>query len=167
MRLKNYLKRPLSKPRLLLSTLLALAPIEATLWAQSPQLAVTPPEQVTVKRGGSATVKVSATLSEGFHLNSHTPAEDYLIPLTLKWAPGSVEAADVIYPKAQMVKVPFQEKPLSALTGKFEITTQFKAPATAALGPSTVIGKLRYQACNDKACFPPKTLDVKLPVEVQ
>ena len=28
-------------------------------------------------------------------------------------------------------------------------------------------GKLRYQACNNKACFPPKTVEVKLPVQVQ
>jgi thiol:disulfide interchange protein DsbD len=128
---------------------------------------VTPPEQVTVKRGSAATVKVTAALSDGFHLNSHTPAEDYLIPLSLKWAPGPVEAGEIVYPRPQMLKVPFSEKPLSVLTGKFEIATQFKAAANAAPGPSTVTGKLRYQACNDKSCFPPKTLDVKVPVEVQ
>jgi DsbC/DsbD-like thiol-disulfide interchange protein len=133
----------------------------------SPQLAIAPPEQISVKRGAAATVKVTATLSPGFHLNSHTPAEDYLIPLTLKWTPGPVEAADVAYPAPQMVKVPFQEKPLSVLTGKFEIATQFKVPAGTAPGLVTVTGKLRYQACNDKSCFPPKTLDVKVPVEVQ
>ncbi len=110
-------------------------------------------------------VKVVAFLSDGFHLNSHTPAEDYLIPLSLKWTAGALEAGEITYPKAQMVKVPFQAKPLSALTGKFEIVTQFKAGAT--VGPSTVMGKLRYQACNDKSCFPPKTVDVKVPVEVQ
>jgi len=128
---------------------------------------VTPPEQITVKRGATATVKVTATLSDGFHLNSHTPAENFLIPLTLKWTPGSVEAGEVVYPKPQMVKVPFQEKPLSVLTGKFELDTPFKAPANASVGPMIVIGKLRYQACNDKSCFPPKTVDVKVPVEVQ
>jgi hypothetical protein len=158
MRLKNYSRH------LLKLTL----PCAFFLAAQSsPQLAVTPPEQVTVKRGSAATVKVTAALSDGFHLNSHTPAEDYLIPLSLKWAPGAVEAGDIVYPKPQMLKVPFSEKPLSVLTGKFEITTQFKAAASAAPGPATVTGKLRYQACNDKSCFPPKTLDVKVPVEVQ
>lgn len=121
-----------------------------------------------MKRGATATVKVAAALSDGFHMNSHTPAEEYLIPLTLKWATtGPVEVGEVSYPKPQMVKVPFQEKPLSVLTGKIEIATQFKVPASAAVGPVTVAGKLRYQACDDKRCFPPKTLDVKVPVEVQ
>jgi hypothetical protein len=76
-------------------------------------LAVTPPEQLVIKRGATAAVKVTATLNEGFHLNSHTPPEDYLIPLSLKWAPGSVEAADVVYPPAQQLKLPFDPKPLS------------------------------------------------------
>ncbi len=130
---------------------------------------MTPPERITVKRGATATVKVTAALSDGFHLNSHTPAEDFLIPLTLKWAPapGTVDAGEVAYPKPQMVKVPFQEKPLSVLTGRFELSTPFKVPANADVGPTTVTGKLRYQACNDKSCFPPKTVDVKVPVEVQ
>jgi DsbC/DsbD-like thiol-disulfide interchange protein len=128
---------------------------------------VTPPEPVKIKRGAAGVVKFSATLSDGFHLNSHTPAEDFLIPMTLKWTAGPVEAGDVVYPKPEIVKVPFQEKPLSVLTGKFELATPFKVPASASVGPITVTGKLRYQACNDKSCFPPKTLDVKVPVEVQ
>jgi hypothetical protein len=112
-------------------------------------------------------VKLVATLSDGFHLNSHTPVEDFLIPLSLKWTGGPVEAGEVVYPKPQMLKVPFQEKAMSVLTGKFEMDTPFKAPASASVGPAVVTGKLRYQACNDKSCFPPKTIDVKLPVEVQ
>ncbi len=159
MPLKNYSKHLL---RLTLPGCIFLLSAQT-----SPQLAVTPPEQITVKRGATATVKVTATLSDGFHLNSHTPAEDFLIPLTLKWAAGPVEAGEVTYPKPQTVKVPFQEKPLSVLTGKFELATQFKVPAGASPGPVIVTGKLRYQACNDKSCFPPKTLDVKVPVEVQ
>jgi thiol:disulfide interchange protein DsbD len=161
MRLKNYF-RHLLKLTLPFCAFLVSA-------QTSPQLAVNPPEQITVKRGATATVKVTATLSAGYHLNSHTPAESFLIPLTLKWTPPpeSVDAAEVVYPKPQMVKVPFQETPLSVLTGKFEISTKFKAPANASVGPTTVTGKLRYQACNDKSCFPPKTIDVKVPVEVQ
>ena len=28
-------------------------------------------------------------------------------------------------------------------------------------------GQLRYQACNDKACFPPKTVEINIPYSVQ
>ncbi len=142
--------------------------LPAALIAQSsPQLNVTPPGEVVAKRGATVTVKVTAALSEGFHLNSHTPAESYLIPLNLKWTDGSLVTSDIQYPAPQMLKVPFSEKPLSVLTGKFEITSKFRVAPGAPVGPSTVTGKLRYQACNDKSCFQPRILDVKIPVTVQ
>jgi hypothetical protein len=37
---------------------------------------------------------------------------------------------------------------------------------TAALGSGTLTGKLRYQACNDRTCLTPKTIEVTLPIEI-
>ena len=55
---------------------------------------------------------------------------------------------------------------LSVYTGAFEISSTFKVSPTAAAGPAAVSGKLRYQACNDRMCLPPKTIDLTLPVSV-
>ena len=63
-------------------------------------------------------------------------------------------------------KYRFSQKPLSVFTGDFQIITKFKVAANAAAGPATLTGKLRYQACNDSMCLPPKTLDVSLQVEI-
>jgi len=47
-----------------------------------------------------------------------------------------------------------------------EIENQIELPQKRP--PLSILpGKLRYQACNNTMCFPPKTVDVKLPVEVQ
>ena len=134
-------------------------------FAQTPALSVKTPVGVVVKKGATVDVKLSATLNEGFHLNSHTPTEDYLIPLTLKWE-GPLEAVDVVYPKPQMETYSFDPKPLSVLTGQFPLVTKFKAPATASLGPVTLSGKIRYQACNSNSCFAPKTVPVTVTVQV-
>jgi hypothetical protein len=120
-----------------------------------------------VKRGGTADAKISVKLQPGYHVNSNTPSENYLIPLRLTWAAGPLESVAVTFPKPTMEKYEFSEKPLSVFTGNFDVATRFKAAPGAAVGPAYVSGKLRYQACNDKACFPPKTLDIKLPVSVQ
>lgn len=141
----------------LLSTSLAMA--------QTPFLMVKAPAGMVVKKGATVDVKVTATLNEGFHLNSHTPTEDYLIPLTLKWE-GPLEAVDVVYPKPQMEKYSFDDKPLSVLTGQFPLITKFKAPAGTSPGPVTLNGKIRYQACNNNSCFAPKTVPVTLTVQV-
>jgi hypothetical protein len=133
--------------------------------AQTPALTVKTPVGVVVKKGATVDVKLTATLNEGFHLNSHTPTEDYLIPLTLKWE-GGLEAVDVVYPKPQMETYSFDPKPLSVLTGQFPLVTKFKAPATASAGPVTLTGKIRYQACNSNSCFAPKTVPVTVNVQV-
>jgi thioredoxin:protein disulfide reductase len=133
--------------------------------AQTPVLTVKPPVGVVVKKGQTVDVKVTASLNAGFHLNSHTPTEDYLIPLTLKWE-GPLEEVEVLYPKPSLEKYSFEEKPLSVLAGQFSLTTKFKAPPSAAPGPVTLKGKVRYQACNDNSCFPPKTVPVALIIQV-
>lgn len=156
MALKNYWK--------LLPATSALLFVNLAL-AQTPALSVKPPIGVVVKKGATVDVKVMATLNEGFHLNSHTPSEDYLIPLSLKWE-GPLQEVDVVYPKPQLEKYSFEEKPLSVLTGQFPLVTKFKAPASATPGPVTMNGKVRYQACNNNSCFAPKTVPVTLTVQV-
>ena len=33
-------------------------------------------------------------------------------------------------------------------------------------GQATIAGKLHYQACNNRMCLTPKTIDVSVPVEI-
>jgi hypothetical protein len=147
-----------------LAALIWLAPLLAQT---STILNVAPPAKVTAKRGGSVTAKVTVKLQPGYHVNSNTPSEAYLIPLRLNWTAGALENPEVSFPKPSMEKYEFSEKPISVFSGTFDISTRFKVSPTASPGPAFVSGKLRYQACNDKACFPPKTVDVKLPVSIQ
>jgi hypothetical protein len=56
---------------------------------------------------------------------------------------------------------------LTVFTGTFTIQTEFKAPEHAQAGAATMMGKLRYQACNDQMCLRPATIDVRVPVVVE
>ena len=125
-----------------------------------------PPKKVTAKAGSAVDSALPVELRSGYHVNSNTPSDDYLIPLRLTWNPGALEATGFTFPKAQMEKYRFSEKPLSVYSGNFEIVTRFKAAAKVVPGTSTLTGKLRYQACNNTMCLPPKTLDVSLQVEI-
>jgi hypothetical protein len=137
------------------------------LAAQLQTLSVEPLRPVTVKRGAAITVKVKARLAAGYHTNSNQPADDYLIPLRLTFTPGPLTPGTVKYPAAKMEKFAFSDKPMSVFADEFEMDVEMKAPADAKPGEASMAGKLRYQACNDRMCLPPKTLDLKLPVIVQ
>lgn len=131
-------------------------------------LTVAPPEKVVAKRDSEVTAKVAVTLGAGYHVNSNAPHEAYLIPLKLTWTAAPLEVEAVTYPKASDEMYPFSpDQPLSVFTGNFDIATKFKAPGDATSGLMILAGKLRYQACNNTMCFPPKTVEIKLPVEIR
>jgi hypothetical protein len=119
------------------------------------------------KRGSTLTARVTLVLRGGYHVNSSTPADEYLIPLKLSWDGAPLETLDVAYPTPHLANYSFSKKPVSIYSGQFDVTTRFRVPANAPLGPLVLAGKLRYQACNDSTCLPPRTVEVKLPLEIR
>jgi DsbC/DsbD-like thiol-disulfide interchange protein len=134
--------------------------------AQTNVLNYSPSKTVIAKAGGTVEATLSLKLDAGYHVNSNTPSNPYLIPLRLTWNPGPLETVEVVFPSPGTEKFGFSETPLSVFTGDFEIVTRFKVVTTAALGSGTLTGKLRYQACNDRTCLTPKTIEVTLPIEI-
>jgi hypothetical protein len=139
------------------------------LWAQSSgYLTVGRAPQVAGKRNAAVEAKIPVSVQPGFHVNSNTPSDEYLIPLKLTWtSTGALEGGAVAYPKPSLEKYEFAAKPLSVFTGDFSLGVTFKVAANAPAGPGAATGKLRYQACNDRACFPPKTVEVTVPYQIQ
>lgn len=133
----------------------------------APVLRVDPIPTVKANKGKDVTVTLKASLPSGYHANSNTPSESYLIPLTLKWTGGPLKMDAVTYPQPTMEKYSFSPKPISVVTGEFAITTKFKVPGDAANGPAAETGTLRYQACDNKACYPPKTVPINVTVSVE
>jgi hypothetical protein len=129
-------------------------------------LTIAPPDRVTAKIGAPVQVKLSLELRNGYHCNSNKPADEYLIPLKLTWNSGPLESPEVIYPAPQEEKYSFSEKPLSVYTGTFDLVTKFRVSSSAMPGQVLATGKLRYQACTDRMCLQPKTIDVSIPIDV-
>jgi thiol:disulfide interchange protein DsbD len=126
------------------------------------------PRKVAGKRTSTVQVKIPVMVKEGYHVNSNTPNEEYLIPLKLTWTQtGALEGGTVTYPKPELEKYEFSEKPLSVYTGGFELVASFRVAAKAPAGPGAATGKLRYQACSNRACYPPKTLDITVSYQVE
>ena len=140
------------------------------LWAQSSAsyLTVGEPQKVAGQRKAAVVSRIPCTVQTGFHVNSNTPSYDYLIPLSVTWTlPGALTPGEVSYPKPSLEKYSFDPKPLSVFTGKFDLIAHFKVAPNAPAGPGITTGKLKYQACNDRACFPPKTIEIAVPYQIE
>ena len=127
---------------------------------------VVAPEKLVAKRGAAQAIEFTIQVRNGYHVNSNKPADEYLIPL--RWTfEGPLSVSEVVYPQPKMQKFEFSQKPMSVYEGDIRTTAKVTVPAKAASGTQHVVGKLRYQACNDRMCLPPRTLEVKVPVEIR
>src|SRR5919202_1776474 len=69
---------------------------------------------VAGKRGAAVQAKIPLAVDPGFHVNSNTPNEQYLIPLKITWKQtGALEPGALVFPKPVQEKYDFSEKPLS------------------------------------------------------
>ena len=135
-------------------------------FAQINALSIGDVPPVRVKVGQATEVKLPLQLKTGFHVQSNMPTDAYLIPLRLTWNPGPLTAGAVDYPKPKLQKYSFDEKPLSVYMEDFTVTAHFTAPANVPPGAAMVTGKVRYQACTDRECFPPRNAEVTLKVTI-
>ncbi len=120
------------------------------------------PEQVSVAAGKSTAVALHFRIAPGLHINSHTPAEVELIPTAFSIPEGSgVRLDSAAYPPGTNLVLPLDPKTkLSVYSGEFII----QARLTASPGDHLVEARLRYQACDNAACMPPKTITVPIDV---
>lgn len=120
------------------------------------------PEQITVNAGKPSAVDLHFQVAPGLHVNSHTPAEEALIPTTLSFPEQSeIKLAKAAYPQGEpftYANDPGQK--LSVYSGKFTIHAEVVAPK----GDHLLRASLRYQACSNELCLPPHTIPVAIDV---
>ena len=106
--------------------------------------------------GGRTVVAVELSIGPGWHVNSHTPLDAFLIPTDLSLATSAGTLSPVRYPAPRERKFSFSEKPLSVYEGTVSLEMDLQLPAAG--GRVDLTGNLTYQACNDRQCFAPATL---------
>jgi hypothetical protein len=114
----------------------------------------------TLAAGSKATLAVEMSVGPAFHVNSHTPAEKYLIPTTLTLTTTAGTLSPVRYPPQVEKRFAFSDTPLRVYEGTVRFETDLSLPVSAA-GDAGIAGSLSYQACSEQQCFPP----AKLPLE--
>jgi hypothetical protein len=119
-------------------------------------------ELQTVAAGKPATVEMLFRVDGGFHINSHTPKSELLIPTALMLQPAAgVKVGAIDYPAGTMYSFSFDPKEkLDVYTGEFRVVVH----VTAKAGVSALSGMLRYQACDNAACYPPRMLPVQVSI---
>lgn len=117
-------------------------------------------EPEVVRAGRRDVLELRFVVRDGFHVNSHQPRGELLMPTRLELdAGGDVTVGEPGYPKGSVYR--FRADPGEALdvyTGAFTVTV----PVEAGAGAHALSGTLRYQACDAAVCYPPKSVAVRV-----
>lgn len=128
--------------------------------SRRPELVRYVAEPQTAVAGRRSVLEVRLQIADGFHVNSHAPKSDLLIPtVLLVTAEKGVAVGAVQYPAGSSTTLAADpSEVLDVYTGMVAL----RVPVTATAGEHALEGTLRYQACDGASCFPPKTMPVKV-----
>jgi len=135
---------------------------------KAPTLTVAAVPLVTAQRTQQTMVSLNFRIPAGYHINSNTPKSEFLIPTALKMdLPTDIILGKIEYPVGEDASFPFSpDEKLSVYSGDFAIALGVHPLKSVVPGKYVMHGVLRYQACDNAACYPPKTLPVSFEVKV-
>jgi thiol:disulfide interchange protein len=124
-------------------------------------------ETDAVRAGTTGRAALVIQLPEGLHTNSNKPRDPLLIPIVLSvQPPPGVSVTELVYPEPQDLQQEGSSQPLAVFEREFTIGVQLAVDQTVPAGELAVPASLRYQACDEKVCYPPVTLTTRWTVPV-
>lgn len=122
---------------------------------------------VELTAGNSADAFVTVRIKAGYHINGN-PATKYQIETALNVEPtGGITAGETVYPPSETKQFSFSPDPIMVYEGEVVIKQNLRADAGAEKGSRSLRGRLKVQPCDDTVCYPPRTMDVPIPVNVK
>lgn len=124
------------------------------------------PNLLHLSRGRETASQIDVSLDRRFHIQTNPASRKNMIPTVLEIdAPPAISVRSVSYPDG----TPFHmgQTDLSVYQGDFGIRFALGAKADAKRGKQLVHAKLKYQACDEKACFRPSEVPFDFWVEIQ
>ena len=110
---------------------------------------------------------VTLVVKDGWHLYANPTGVPFLKPTTVTLPPASrPRSPRSATRRAPPLATPGSPEKASVYEGKIMLTARVRLDAKARPGPLTLSLRLSYQACNDRACLAPATLNVPLALTI-
>lgn len=120
----------------------------------------------TAARGKATRGTIVLSIPGGLHANSNRPGSEYAIPTTVRLSSPGAKVGGVSYPRGKNRKFSFSSDTINVYEGRVSFPFTLTVPATFKGSSIRVNASVRYQACNDEVCYPPKTKEVTLTARV-
>ena len=121
----------------------------------------------TVARGASAKGSVVLSIPGGLHVNSSRPNSQYAIATNVRVSGQGLKTSTIRYPAGRNRKFSFSENEINVYEGRTVFPFSVTVPANFGGDSIKVRAVVKYQACTEEVCYPPKTKEVTLTAKVR
>lgn len=121
----------------------------------------------SVARGASAKGAIVLSIPGGLHVNSSRPASEYAIPTTVRLSGTGVRVSGPMFPRGTNRKFQFSENMINVYEGTVRFPFTVSVPAGFKGDTVRVRAVVRYQACTDEVCYPPRTKEITITARVR
>ena len=155
----NYLSRSV----LLIAVISAVGTVSTaraqTITASIPGGAVT--------RGKATRATVLLNIPGGLHVNSSRPLSEYAVPTVVKASANGAKIGAISYPRGKNRKFEFSDKLINVYEGRVLFTFPVTVPAGYRGNSIRLDVTVRYQACTNEVCYPPRNKTISVNARVQ
>jgi DsbC/DsbD-like thiol-disulfide interchange protein len=120
----------------------------------------------TVTRGSTSKASIVLAIPSGLHVNSSRPASEYAIPTTVSVSGSGLKAGGLTYPRGRNRKFQFSENLINVYEGRVTFPFTVTVPANFRGSTVKVNATVRYQACTEEICYPPKSKTITMTAKV-
>jgi hypothetical protein len=146
---------------------LILLSIPLFSYSQNADIVTIQVQKLVMKAGEKQVLSIGVTVKDGFHIQANRLRDESLIPATLVIdTAGGITPGKIKFPASKKFKLEGTDSFLDVYDGYIEILVPVKTDKKISKGRHSVHGVFRYQACDAKRCFFPKSLEFIIPAEV-
>jgi thiol:disulfide interchange protein len=121
----------------------------------------------SVTRGKASRASVVLSIPAGLHVNSAHPNSEYAIPTKVKATSNNARIGTVSYPRGTDRRFNFSESTINVYEGRVAFGFNVTVPAGFKGDSISVRVAVKYQACTEEVCYPPKTKEITLTARVK
>jgi thioredoxin:protein disulfide reductase len=114
--------------------------------------------------GDSIKIALSVTVKDKYHINSYESDDPNTIVTEIKLNNDLISNSNIYFPKDELYKFEFSENKIRVYEGKIFIGISGVISGTAKDGENKISFSFKYQACDNAACYAPKTVEISKPV---
>ncbi|MGH9945997.1 MAG: protein-disulfide reductase DsbD N-terminal domain-containing protein [Pyrinomonadaceae bacterium] len=121
----------------------------------------------TVRRGAVARGTIVLEIPKELHVNSNKPNTEYAIPTTVRITGNGLRVGAITFPRGKNLKFQFSEDFINVYEGTVFFPFKITVPRNFRGNSIKLKAVVRYQACTNEVCYPPRSKTVDLTARVR